>query len=98
MIRQTVGSLVRWTGIQLLLLQERRASGIAFNPLTRRVRDDPYPAYRTLRARNPVHESRLLRAWLLTRYDDCAALLRDPRLSAVRSLAFGGAQTDRSLD
>jgi cytochrome P450 len=43
-------------------------------------RRDPYPRYHRLRELAPVHFSETLRAWLLTRYDDCAAALRDPRL------------------
>ncbi|MEA2660826.1 MAG: hypothetical protein QOH08_398 [Chloroflexota bacterium] len=40
--------------------------------------ENPYPAYALLRAHAPVHESEAWGAWLLTRYDDCAAVLRDP--------------------
>jgi cytochrome P450 len=41
-------------------------------------RADPYPLYHELRAANPVHRtSRGL--WLLSRYDDCWAAMRDPR-------------------
>ena len=47
-------------------------------------RADPYPSYARLRAETPVAHTRLpdgRDAWLLTRYDDCAAALRNPRLS-----------------
>jgi cytochrome P450/quercetin dioxygenase-like cupin family protein len=40
-------------------------------------RTDPYPLYHQLRDANPVHKIEL--GWLLTRYDDCWAVLRDPR-------------------
>lgn len=43
-------------------------------------RRDPYPHYDRLRDAAPVHWSETLGAWLLTRYDDCWAVLRDPRL------------------
>jgi cytochrome P450 len=43
-------------------------------------RRDPYPHYHRLRDAAPVHRSATLGAWLLTRYDDCWAVLRDPRL------------------
>jgi cytochrome P450 len=43
-------------------------------------RRDPYPHYYRLRDSAPVHRSTTLGAWLLTRYDDCWAVLRDPRL------------------
>lgn len=48
--------------------------------LTPEGRRDPYPRYRQLREAAPVHRSDALGAWLLTRYDDCHATLRDPRL------------------
>ncbi len=98
MFDQLVQNLVRAAGIRYMLWQERRATGVAFNPLAARLREDPYPAYRALRERDPVHRSELMRAWLLTRYDDCAALLRDPRFSAVRSLAFRNTQPERQLE
>jgi cytochrome P450 len=43
-------------------------------------RADPYPRYHRLRDLAPVFRSETLQAWLLTRYDDCRAALRDPRL------------------
>ncbi len=42
-------------------------------------RRDPYPHYHRLRAAAPVDRSDTLGAWLLTRYEDCWAVLRDPR-------------------
>ena len=41
-------------------------------------RTDPYPLYHELRRLAPVHRSRL-GMWLVTRYDDISAVLRDPR-------------------
>ena len=43
-------------------------------------RADPYPRYHRLRELAPVFRSDALQSWLLTRYDDCRAALRDPRL------------------
>src|SRR5262245_750792 len=42
-------------------------------------RRDPYPYYQRLRDVAPIHRSTTVNAWLLTRYDDCWATLRDPR-------------------
>jgi cytochrome P450 len=42
-------------------------------------RIDPYPLYHRLRETSPVHHARL-GMWLLSRYDDCWAAMRDPRL------------------
>ena len=52
-----------------------------FNPLSYEFRRDPYPIYARLRAEAPVSRN-ALGAWLLTRYDDVSAALRDPRLGA----------------
>jgi cytochrome P450 len=42
-------------------------------------RADPYPLYHVLRKTHPVHRAKL-GMWLLSRYDDCWAATRDPRL------------------
>jgi len=42
-------------------------------------RTDPYPLYHRLRETSPVHKAKL-GMWLLSRYDDCWAAMRDPRL------------------
>ncbi|MDQ2787170.1 MAG: cytochrome P450 [Chloroflexota bacterium] len=52
--------------------------------------DDPYPLYRRMRIEAPVYWHEPGGRWLLTRYDDVAAALRDPRLSA--DLTTGGRQ------
>jgi cytochrome P450 len=47
--------------------------------------DDPYPGYAWLRAHDPVHWDAPRQCWLVTRYADVLAGLRDPRLSSARS-------------
>jgi cytochrome P450 len=42
-------------------------------------RANPYPLYHQLRQTAPVHRAKL-GMWLLSRYDDCWAAMRDPRL------------------
>jgi len=42
-------------------------------------RANPYPLYHRLRETRPVHRTKL-GLWLLSRYDDCWAAMRDPRL------------------
>ena len=54
---------------------------------------DPYPTYHRLRDEDPVHHSPL-DFWVLTRYDDVVAVLRDPRfikepLVSVVAARFG---------
>jgi cytochrome P450 len=45
---------------------------------------DPHPVFHRMRHQDPVHHSRALGAWLVTRYDDVLRGLRDPRLSSDR--------------
>ena len=75
----SVGEAARSVFISTVLLRERWQSGIAYNPLSTRMLQDPYPFYAALRARNPVHHSRLVNAWLFTRHADVDAILRDHR-------------------
>ena len=70
---------VKPLAMQSLLTRERLESGVAYNPLSPTVRADPYPIYAELRRKDPVHRLRLRRAWLLTRFEDVEAVLRDHR-------------------
>jgi unspecific monooxygenase len=54
---------------------------MAFNPFEPGFRADPYSTYRRLLAEDPVHHSPFGFV-VLTRYADCAAVLRDPRSSS----------------
>lgn len=45
---------------------------------------DPYSYFGELREREPVHWNERYRSWVVTRYDDVATGLRDPRFSADR--------------
>ena len=58
------------------------ATRLVFNPTSRRQRRDPYPFYRRLRERDPIHRSRAAYGWVLSRYADIVEVLRDPRFSA----------------
>jgi cytochrome P450 len=51
-------------------------------------RADPFPTFRRLRIEDPVHRSDALGGWILTRYADVLAALRDPRFSADRITPF----------
>lgn len=66
-------------GIPAVLAVERLQTGVSFNPLSRSFQVDPYPAYRRLREKDPCHLSRLADSWMLSRYEDVSAILRDPR-------------------
>src|SRR5215831_14496349 len=55
---------------------------IEFNPFDPAVVADPYPYYRLMRERDPVHRNNSIRAWFLTRHADVDELLRDDRFSS----------------
>ncbi len=57
---------------------------LEFQPFDPAELADPFPTYRRLRSESPVHWEPSLRRWVLTRYADVAAALRDPRFSARR--------------
>ena len=58
---------------------ERWRTGVAYNPLSNAMAQDPYPVYAALRARGTPHRSRLMNAWLIARHADADAILRDHR-------------------
>lgn len=67
---------------------ERLTTGVIFNPLAPGFREDPYPFYRRLRETDPFHRSYPASGWVLSRYEDVLAVLRDPRFGAdERTLA-----------
>jgi pimeloyl-[acyl-carrier protein] synthase len=49
--------------------------------------DDPYPTYQEMRSTSPVYRDRRFLGWIITRYDDVAAVLRDPSVSSLRPTA-----------
>ncbi len=53
-------------------------SEVLFNPFLPEFHADPYPFYRRLREQDPVHQTPM-GFWVLTRYEDCVAVLRDQR-------------------
>lgn len=63
------------------------------------VRRNPYPLYQSLRREAPVNfvaKSYVGPAWLVTRYEDVVAVLKDPRFSSDRrNLSDGGDRLDR---
>ena len=73
------GEAVRAALAHAAVLGERWRSGVAYNPLSSRMAQDPYPVYAAIRKCGPVHRSRLLRMRLITRYADVDAILRDHR-------------------
>lgn len=76
-MNQIMRKLLRTVVVQLPLARERLESGVAYNPLSSKMYSDPYPIYRKLREKSPVHRSRLVNGWVLTRHRDVDAVLRD---------------------
>ena len=70
---------IRSLAVGALLVRERWESGVSYNPLSAQMAQDPYPTYAKLRARDPVHRSRLMQAWLFSRYAEVDTILRDHR-------------------
>nr|WP_319386246.1 cytochrome P450 [uncultured Roseibium sp.] len=61
-----------------LALQEKGAL------LSFKMAADPYPVYAELREKDPVHFDETLNGWVLTRYEDIIAVLKDARFSVYR--------------
>lgn len=73
----TLRDLIRPVAIRGMLLRERLATGVTYNPLDHTYQQDPVPFYARLRERDPVHRSSLLGGWVLSRYADIDTVLRD---------------------
>src|SRR4029453_16212758 len=71
--------------------EDRHMDDLLFNPMDPAFVADPYPTYRRLRAEDPVHQSPL-GFWILTRYEDVATALRDPRLAKEAIASFVAAR------
>ena len=72
---------------------------VLFNPFLPEFHADPYPFYRRLREAAPVYQTPM-GFWVLTRYDDCVAVLRDARFGReefqqMLAAVYGGEESDR---
>jgi pimeloyl-[acyl-carrier protein] synthase len=77
------------------------AAAAEFNPFLPEFNADPYPFYHRLRAEDPVHQTPM-GFWVLTRYDDVAMTLRDPRFGrrgfdVLLQARFGEPGIDRAM-
>lgn len=66
-----------------------------YDPLSSDVIANPYPTYAALRQTSPIFWHGPLESWVLTRYRDCAAVLRDSALFASdwRRAGFDATET-----
>ena len=65
--------------IRARLAQEWLQTGVVWWPLAPSHVADPYPVYRKLRDKDPVHRSRLTQQFVVARYADIDRILRDHR-------------------
>jgi cytochrome P450 len=59
---------------------------VSFDPFSPAWRDDPYPKYRELRERAPVHLSPEAGVWCVSRYDDVMVVLKSHDLFSSRAM------------
>ena len=78
----TLRGAIEWAGVRVVMGLERLETGVAFNPVDKSNRADPYLMYRRVRERDPLHRSRPIGGWIFTRYQDVLEALRDERFSA----------------
>src|SRR2546425_1105891 len=61
---------------------------IDYRPNDPSVLADPFPLYRRMRDEDPAHWSPVLKAWVLTRYEDVKRVCLDSRVSSDRLRPF----------
>lgn len=74
------------------------AAGALFDPLDPGFIAAPYERYAVLRDEAPVHRSDLLCAWIITRFADVEAVLRDPSMSSDIARATPSPITELELE
>ena len=77
--RNAIARAVWVAHLYIRLAGEWLRSGVAYRPLSPRFVADPYPLYRQLRDRDPVHRSIFADQVVVSRYADIDRILRDHR-------------------
>ncbi len=62
------------------------ASPVDFDPFSSAWRQDPYPKYRELRDRAPVHRAEASGIWSVSRYEDVMHVLKTPEIFSSRAM------------
>ena len=70
-------AVFRSAAMRMLLAREWLEAGATFNPVSTKLREDPYTVYRRLREKDPVHRSRLFDGWVLSKHAHVDTVLRD---------------------
>ena len=78
-LRNAIAGAARSVYIRARLAEERLRTGVAWWPLAPEFIDDPYPVYRQLRERDPVHYSILTQQYVVSSFSDVDRILRDHR-------------------
>lgn len=94
LLRQTVRS----GAMRMLLVREWLEAGATFNPVSSKLRKNPYTVYRRLREKDPVHRSRLFDGWVLSKHAHVDAVLRDQHQFANDVRNASDSVTDQSQD
>jgi cytochrome P450 len=81
-MNKLLANTIQAVAVRTLTAIERARTGVAFNPLARQFRDDPYPIYKRLRQKDPIHRSLLLRGAVVTRFRDIETILKDGRFGS----------------
>ncbi|MEM1187164.1 MAG: cytochrome P450 [Pseudomonadota bacterium] len=69
------------------------AGSVHYDPRDQDTINDPIPVLRSLQDHAPVYWCEALRSWVITRYDDAKAVLRNDNFSADRITPFYESQT-----
>jgi hypothetical protein len=64
------------------------ASDLVYDPQDPAVRVDPFPLYKDLQDREPIHWSPALKSWIVTRYDDVRQVALTKEMSPDRLTPF----------
>lgn len=81
-LRERLEETALRAGARALFAWERLRTGVAFDPLTGAHREDPHATYRRLREGDPIHYSRTVDGWILSRHEDVNEVLGSPDFSA----------------
>lgn len=70
----------------------------SYDPSDMRIRENPFPIYAYLQDNDPVHWSKSLKSWVITRYDDVRQATMAPAMSSDRLQPFYEALKDERRD
>lgn len=70
---------------------------VEFEPYSQLLQDDPYPTYRALRDRDPVHFAPESNVWCISRYEDVEYVLTHPELFSSRTPTRGSGSDLRKM-